>query len=62
MKTIEVTISEEIISLVGSEEEFRKEAKEAFILDLHAYSLNPHRSSKYHGKDGKKFDNSLGCL
>jgi len=34
MKIIEVTIPEDIISLVGSEEGARKEAKEAFILDL----------------------------
>jgi len=34
MKIIEVTIPEEIINLVGSEEGARKEAKEAFILDL----------------------------
>jgi predicted HTH domain antitoxin len=34
MKIIEITIPDEIISLLGSEEEARKEAKEALILDL----------------------------
>lgn len=34
MKVIEIAIPEEIISLLGSEEEAKKEAKEALILDL----------------------------
>jgi predicted HTH domain antitoxin len=34
MKTIEITVPEEIINLVGSEETAQKEAKVAFILDL----------------------------
>ena len=34
MRTIEIVIPEEIIGLLGSEEEARKEAKEAFVLDL----------------------------
>jgi len=34
MKIIEVAIPEEIINLVGSEEEAKKEAKEALVLDL----------------------------
>lgn len=34
MKVIEIAIPEEIISLLGSEEEVKKEAKEALILDL----------------------------
>lgn len=34
MRTIEIGIPEEIIDLLGSEEEAKKEAKEAFVLDL----------------------------
>lgn len=34
MKIIEIAVPEEIINLLGSEEEARKEVKEAFILDL----------------------------
>lgn len=34
MRIIEIAIPDEIISLLGSEEEARKEAKEAFVLDL----------------------------
>ncbi len=34
MRIIEIAIPDEIISLLGSEEEAKKEAKEALILDL----------------------------
>ena len=34
MKTIEIIIPEEIIDILGSEEEAKKEAKEALVLDL----------------------------
>ena len=34
MKTIEIAIPEELIELLGSEEEAEKQAKEAFTLDL----------------------------
>ena len=34
MKIIEISVPEEIITLLGSEEEAKKEVKEAFILDL----------------------------
>jgi predicted HTH domain antitoxin len=33
-KIIEIEVPEEIINLLGSEEDVKKEAKEAFILDL----------------------------
>src|SRR4029450_12250624 len=34
MKSIEILVPEEIINLLGSEDAVRKEAREAFILDL----------------------------
>ncbi len=34
MKIIEIAIPDEIINIFGSEEEVRKEAKEALVLDL----------------------------
>ena len=34
MRIIEISIPDEIISLLGSEEEVKKEAKEALVLDL----------------------------
>ena len=34
MKSIEILVPEEIVSLLGSEDAVRKEAREAFILDL----------------------------
>jgi len=34
MKTIEIIIPEEIIDILGSEEEAKKKAKEALVLDL----------------------------
>ena len=34
MKIIEITVPEEIIDLLGSEDAAKKEAQEAFILDL----------------------------
>ena len=34
MKIIEIAVPEEIIALLGSEDSARKEAKEAFVLDL----------------------------
>lgn len=34
MKIIEIAVPEEIIALLGSEDAARKEAKEAFVLDL----------------------------
>ena len=34
MKIIEIAVPEEIIALLGSEDTARKEAKEAFVLDL----------------------------
>lgn len=34
MTSIEITVPDEIIALLGSEEAARKEAKEAFVLDL----------------------------
>ena len=34
MRVIEIIVPEEIIDLLGSEEEAKNEAKEAFVLDL----------------------------
>ena len=34
MKSIEILVPEEIVNLLGSEDAVRKEAREAFILDL----------------------------